>query len=53
MNVVTAEDASVFPDSGSIDGSHDAIDGLRRVRIKPIDTKLQLHFKGTQASDQK
>eukprot|EP00752_Nemacystus_decipiens_P011950 g10596.t1 len=44
----SAEDTSVFPDTGSSDGTHDVFDGSQRVRIKPIDTKLHLHFKQTQ-----
>lgn len=49
MNVGTsAADTSVFPeDTDSTDGVNDAVDGSQRVRIKPIDTKLQLHFKQT------
>lgn len=51
MNMGTsAEDMSVFPDSGSADAVDDVVSGSQRVRIKPIDTKLQLHFKQTQAS---
>lgn len=49
---ISAEDtSSVFPDTGLTDGAHDVVDGSQRVRIKPIDTKLQLHFKQTQASE--
>ncbi len=59
MNLgTTAADASVFPHLGSSLSSpdvdtrvdDDADDGSQRVRIQPIDTKLNLHFKKTQAS---
>lgn len=51
MNVRTsAQDTSVFPDTGSTDGVNGVVVRSERVRIKPIDTRLQLHFKQTQAS---
>lgn len=50
VGITSAEDTSVLPHTGSSDGVDDVVDGSQRVRIKPIDTKLQLHFKQTQAS---
>lgn len=44
----SSEGMSVLPGTGSADGIDDVVDGSDRVRIKPIDTRLHLHFKQTQ-----
>lgn len=45
--------AVLAPTSSAGAGDADVVDGSERVRIKPIDTRIRLHFKQTQASVRK